>query len=116
MGLSVHFEAKHVAEKKYPCDVCGKLFTTVRFMKVHRKEQHERGDSRRVKCIICNSQHLGKDNLKKHMRSLHSEVAFYECKVCHSKFKKSYSLKVNIKISLMFTIFDSFPVKISTTY
>jgi len=97
LGLDVHTQAKHNNSLKHPCDVCGKLFNTVRFLQYHRKEQHELGDARRVKCDFCDSTHLGKNNLLKHVKLMHESISKYKCDVCQQYFKKLYNLKVHMR-------------------
>merc|ERR1711874_49254 len=95
-GLKVHTEAKHENGRNHTCDICGKKFTTARFMAHHRKEQHEEGEKRRIKCPECDVVSLGVRNLRKHRNTMHSEdLALFQCSYCSIKSKTRANLKVH---------------------
>ncbi|KAG8188437.1 hypothetical protein JTE90_008004 [Oedothorax gibbosus] len=61
-----------VRQQKFPCDICGKLFTTKR-----RKETHivTHSDVRHIwKCDMCDHTFTRRDNLKRHMKIAHSHT------------------------------------------
>lgn len=48
--------------------------------------------SRKHRCDVCNKTFLGKNDLRKHVRT-HSDERPYECKQCHKRFRQTGSLK-----------------------
>jgi len=99
-NLEDHIRAKHVSgEPDIPCDKCGKMFRTKTSLFVHRREQHILGDSRKVKCDICNRLYKGLRNLKKH-KEVHIDEAYkkFPCLYCNRTFRTKNSLTVHERI------------------
>ena len=99
LGLSTHSEAKHDKLKTFPCDLCHKQFAAARLLYQHRREIHELGEKRKAKCDICGFISKGSLNLKKHIRSAHTDhTKKYQCEVCSRNFKSKYNLKSHERI------------------
>jgi KRAB domain-containing zinc finger protein len=106
---------KHMAEEhrvlKCVCDVCGKLFTSVYYMKFHKRTIHEglklfacsicskdfgtltalrkheilkHDKDFKFKCDICNKGFTQNNILKKHQASVHIREVKYECNLCRN--------------------------------
>lgn len=98
-GLKVHAEAKHGSGKSFTCDVCGKKFSAARFMTQHRREQHEEGEKRRIKCDLCDFSSLGVRNLRKHVKTMHNDnVPVFKCSYCSTTSKSKGNIIVHEKI------------------
>jgi len=98
-GLKVHQEAKHGTGRSFTCDVCGKKFSAARFMTQHRREQHEEGEKRRIKCDLCDFSSLGVRNLRKHIKTMHNEnVPVFKCSYCSTTSKSKGNIIVHEKI------------------
>ena len=99
LGLRTHSEAKHAKLKIFPCDICQKQFSAARLLYQHRREIHELGEKRKAKCDVCGFISKGTLNLKKHMRTSHSEhTKKYPCVMCGRNFKSKYNLKAHERI------------------
>ena len=99
LGLSTHSEAKHDKSKIFPCDLCHKHFAAARLLYQHRREIHELGEKRKAKCDICGFISKGTPNLKKHIRTAHTDHSKkYQCAVCSRNFKSKYNLKTHERI------------------
>jgi KRAB domain-containing zinc finger protein len=99
-NLEDHIKAKHdTNDPNLPCDVCGKKFKTKTSLFVHRREQHELGDKRKVKCDVCSFVSKGARNLKKH-KETHSKAAYskFQCLYCHRTFRNRNSLVVHERV------------------
>lgn len=99
-SLDDHVKAKHSSEEPtIPCDKCGKKFFTKTSLFVHRREQHVLGDSRKVKCDVCNLWYKGLKNLKKH-KETHREEAHkkFQCLYCSKTFRTRNSLNVHERV------------------
>ena len=77
LDLDEHMSSRHSADgvPKIPCDVCGKRFFSVSRLQYHRRDQHEaRPEDRVARCEICGFvSRGGVRNLRKHVRTKHSE-------------------------------------------
>ena len=82
-----------------PCDKCHKKFRTKTSLFVHRREQHELGDRRKIKCDICGFEAKGKRNLMKHKQT-HSKIAYskFPCLYCEKSFRNRNSYIVHERI------------------
>jgi hypothetical protein len=99
-SLEDHVKAKHSSqEPTIPCDKCGKKFYTKAYLFVHRREQHILGDSRKVKCDICNLWYKGQRNLSKH-KETHREESHkkFQCLYCSKTFRTRNSLNVHERV------------------
>ena len=99
LGLRTHSQAKHDQRKIFQCDLCHKNFSAERLLYQHRREIHELGEKRKVECNICGFISKGNTNLKKHIKSKHTEDAKkYQCNICSKSFKSKYNLKTHERI------------------
>ena len=99
-NLEDHMKTKHGSkEPELPCDKCGKKFHTKTRLFVHRREQHEIGDQRKIKCDICSFEAKGKRNLKKH-KETHSKEAYSRipCLYCNKTFRNRHSCNVHERV------------------
>ena len=97
LGLRTHVEAKHDKLKIFKCDLCHKTFSAARFLYQHRREIHEL--ERKAECDICGFISKGTLNLKKHLKSKHTEdTKKYQCNACDKSFKTNYNLKTHERI------------------
>lgn len=76
-----HVQRKHLKEKRYGCEICGKLFVT----KYEVFQHHNKGHNEDLlQCTLCEYKCKDVDTLKNHLR-IHNETP-YKCKLCSRKF------------------------------
>ncbi|CAL4201866.1 unnamed protein product, partial [Meganyctiphanes norvegica] len=72
-----HVQRKHLKEKRYGCEICGKLFVT----KYEVFQHHSKGHNEDLlQCTLCEYKCKDVDILKNHLR-IHNETP-YKCKLC----------------------------------
>ncbi|XP_058461901.1 zinc finger protein 431-like [Malaya genurostris] len=87
-ALSRHRE-RHLNEKKYRCDYCGKGHNTSDDLRLHINIQHNAAYL--FPCDVCGLEFKRKDILNSHQK-IHSDAKDYQCDVCDKQFKKVCSL------------------------
>ena len=75
---------RHSDEKKFSCNVCSKKFKFDLSLKEHMLVHSKK--SEKFPCSECGKTFFVQRRLKNHMK-LHQRTEFYECDVCHKKFK-----------------------------
>ena len=70
--LTQHEGVRVKLEKKFPCEVCNKLFIEIRLVKRHMTEVHE--GVRSHKCESCGKMFARKSNLKIHVDKVHKGI------------------------------------------
>ncbi|XP_058117364.1 zinc finger protein 878-like [Anopheles ziemanni] len=118
----LHEDTKHKSTATTRCDVCQKVFSSLRSYQYHRKI-HD--DPETLKCKICNRilssryelklhmrTHTGekpnkctfctvsfnrRSNLVQHIRRFHSMERPYDCAVCGDRFRTNFVLKRHLK-------------------
>ena len=71
-------------DAKWPCDVCGRKFTTQSGMRWHIRTVHAVGDVKTFRCNVCSRVFKRKDHLRAHMSSVHGfgDVKTFQCDLC----------------------------------
>lgn len=82
-----HIEVVH-KKVRYPCNLCGKKFTTKGFLKIHIASVHENVTH---ECNQCGKHFTIKGNLAKHIQSVHQ----YNCNHCEKQFTANGDLKIH---------------------
>lgn len=77
-GLTQHHKWIH-AERKFPCERCGKKFPSKEDLSIHIK-RHDMAD-KPFKCPVCPKQFCHKNDLRRHMYR-HEDTTPYMCDVC----------------------------------
>ena len=85
-----HIEVVH-KKVRYPCNLCGKKFTTKGFLKIHIASVHENVTH---ECNQCGKHFTIKGNLAKHIQSVHQMVK-YNCNHCEKQFTANGDLKIH---------------------
>ena len=68
-------------------------------MMLHRREQHEEGERRKIKCDICAFVSLGVKNLRKHVKIMHNEnLPIFKCAFCTQTSKRKGNIVAHEKI------------------
>lgn len=81
------------AIKLFRCEVCGKVFKSLRVMQRHRKEQEHYILCRHDWCCpFCGDMLASRRKLYKHMHEMHMEKRIYKCKFCGAVFTNHYKL------------------------
>lgn len=87
----------HQREKKHSCDVCGKLFFGLSYLKVHRSKHFVNQD---LTCITCKEKFESKKLLKIHMNNNHGAKkaeSQFSCEICGKMFKSNWNLNNHLK-------------------
>jgi len=79
----------------YPCEVCGKQFTSILNVKAHMKLVHEEIGIN--SCEICGKTFERSGLLKNHIANMHKESNKVPCHICGSKFSQ-HKLKIHMLI------------------
>lgn len=79
-----------IYEKKKLCDFCGDIFTNFAMHKCNKNF------ITRIKCTLCPRVLSGKDGLKRHMETIHSERPFI-CETCGKSYGTKKGLRAHIK-------------------
>ncbi|CAL8099534.1 unnamed protein product [Orchesella dallaii] len=67
---------------RWKCRACDKAFTTLRWLTVHKREQHPELKLVRFKCDLCPKSYTKADALKDHISKAHLKQFNYYCEVC----------------------------------
>ena len=85
--LKRHIDAIHAGHK---CETCGKTYTS-KYLKKHIKTSHKK-----TKCEICEKEFCNLGYLKIHIKSIHG-VKEYKCEICSKEFVQFGHLKLHVK-------------------
>ena len=87
-------------DAKYPCEVCGRKFTTSSHMRKHMITVHGIGDVKTFQCDVCSKTFKEKDKLKRHLSAVHrlGDVTMFLCQLC----PKVCMYKSNLKRHIAF--------------
>ena len=88
-ALKFHIESTH-EENIFACKHCNKTFKTNFSVKEHVRRTH--ANNMAINCTKCEKSFKHKASLKFHIESEHEENV-YQCKLCITTFKTSFSLK-----------------------
>ncbi|XP_059487940.1 zinc finger protein 224-like isoform X2 [Neocloeon triangulifer] len=86
------YDAELDAEGDFQCELCNKLFNTMRLLKDHKKVHY----GRHFACDICHKRFSSKMLLTEHVIS-HDGQRPFECSTCAKTFASKYCLKVHLK-------------------
>ena len=112
MSSSIFTRQNRMYKDDYPCDICGKSFSTEKYLQMHSSlhgastparnlvaENFKVNDVRNVDgyrstwtCKICNKAFAQNSSFKNHMRT-HSDERPFVCDICSIGFKERYHLK-----------------------
>ena len=87
-------------DTNFPCNTCGKTFSTNDDVKRHSQRMHSKS-CERVSCDICEKEILGKANLLCHMKRLHNfgkPNKILSCDKCDKTFHTPSGLREHIEI------------------
>lgn len=87
-------QCKKRAEKRYPCQYCGKKFTLSHNMIVHKRIHTL---ERPYKCPICGKSFSHSSYMKYHEK-VHSGIRSHQCATCGLSFKSNTKLNMHIKV------------------
>lgn len=93
-----HVREVHSSEKKYMCDVCGKLFTSTQRANQHKKSIHLgiKREEENFECDICKKIMRSKLAISDHM-SIHTGEKLHQCKLCNKCFGFSSDISRHMK-------------------
>lgn len=81
--------------KMYPCDICGKIFKSPRYLKVHKKNSHVRQYSEQ--CDMCPYKFKSVPQLNKHKKLDHFISECHSCTICNENFQSIRNYKEHTK-------------------
>jgi len=87
--FEIHMMKHRNAEKTVQCTVCDKYFYTAHQLKTHSRSH---SDDRHL-CSQCDYTSASRDTLKRHLKTVHSDVRNFTCGTCGMSFKTLDSLK-----------------------
>ena len=90
---SVMHNGKHTLDKSFPCDICGKSFTT-RWSVVRHKKLHT--GEKPFQCDICQKSFTYSWNLTTH-RQTHTSDNTFKCNICQKSFTYPWNLTAHIQ-------------------
>ena len=77
----------------YPCDVCGKQFTSLNGAKIHKKDMHE--ESIHCSCEVCGKAFQNQRSLKNHIVKRHERKEDVPCHICGKEYSW-YTIKEHL--------------------
>lgn len=83
-------------KKKYPCGICGKLFTRERSINLHVQAVHERKYP--FVCTTCGAKFAANSHLTFHRKTVHERVFNFPCDVCTGRFPSGSELTRHKKV------------------
>ena len=95
--LKIHEKVHTVREKQektVPCDVCSKLFTSVKNLRTHR---YTHSQERNYVCEICGKGFFTRTQLKSHM-FVHTGAKPFACTICTYRCNRNSNLVKHMKI------------------
>lgn len=78
------------------CQVCGKVFKTLKLFSVHLYQQHPTTPADKFPCPQCSRKFHHNFQLTKHMKIVHSDI-FFQCPQCDLKYKSRKALNYHRK-------------------
>ena len=84
-ALTKHYKKHHPEFKRYSCNFCEEAFLRQEELKIHKKSEHDEGRSQTDKsmdCYVCYKTLSSRNELHRHMRRVHPEMAEYKCSEC----------------------------------
>ncbi|CRK95904.1 CLUMA_CG009350, isoform A [Clunio marinus] len=83
-GLQRHTLNMHEKPEHLTCSLCSRTFKTEEGLKNHKLRPH------RLPCEVCGKS-IGKNELRRHLNTVHFNIKPYQCNICGKKFgKKSH--------------------------
>ena len=104
-AISAHYDTAHAQsssssrpehpDARHECEVCGRKFTTRRWMRHHIAHEHGVGDAETFQCDICSYVAKRKSHLKMHLSAVHGlgDAKTFQCDVCSYVAKHKSNIK-----------------------
>ncbi|XP_053696066.1 zinc finger protein 62 homolog [Sabethes cyaneus] len=92
IALRLHSQGRH-SDKRLPCDICGKVYSSTKTLYHHKKETHS---EKSFKCDLCTLCFVSNSRLNRHMMT-HSDTFEFKCPHCPKEFYRSNNLKVHLR-------------------
>ena len=89
-------ENNDVKNQEHKCELCGKMFDSLRRYKIHKNHSHNIVKKERPKCEFCPKTFKNKKNLKDHIVVIHEGKKEF-CHQCGLPFSGKVSLATHIK-------------------
>ena len=104
--LKTHLFENHLKNSNNNCEICGKCFTNINYLKRHIVLLHQNNESN-FKCDLCKNSYQQKERLAKHVENKHNQInqnvevntAHLKCDFCGRLFKNEIFRKKHIKRS-----------------
>ena len=93
--FDMHMELHDNSEEKFPCSVCDKKFAS----KLQRKNHMISHRSRDFLCNICDFACNSNGNLKRHIRTVHTDERPYQCTYCDYSSKTEVQLRKHTQLT-----------------
>ena len=90
--LSKHKKSHLQEGEQISCELCDKIFTSVRAFKNHLAFQHEPTLSKED-CLECGKSFKSDIHLRQHLQRTHQNISKYECDVCGKRVKTIHELR-----------------------
>ncbi len=85
-----HMRQQHPGKRSYECHICDRKYSNLQGLKRHMKSKHVAKTNKptdgTIKCNVCNKDFASKDSLKSHKYRAHNKHLWKECTIC----KRSY--------------------------
>ena len=94
-NLVRHMEEVH-KKRHYRCSHCPANYKRGADIDRHVKRKHNGKDIPNISCNICEKLFTDKSNLRRHIKTIHTEDIKYECSICQKKFNKKCNLDRHI--------------------